>query len=172
MNKSRFTPKKIGIMALFVSVGIMLQYIESRILISPVPGGKLGLSNIVTIINVFMFGSGNSILISLMRAFLGTFITGGVSALPYSMAGAFLSALTLCFVKKAFYPRISMIGMSVLGACAHNLAQILMASIIIGSVHIFSYLPVLLTVAVISGTVTGYCAQVFGNRVFKSGEVL
>ncbi len=168
--KKTFTPKNIGIMALFVSIGIILQYVESRILISPVPGGKLGLSNIVTIINIFIFGGGNAVIISILRAFLGTFLTGGVTALPYSIVGAFFATLTMCFVKKYLYPKVSMVGMSILGACAHNIAQLAVASIVFGSVYLFSYLPMLFVVALVSGTVTGVGAQIFGKRILSIGE--
>lgn len=168
--KKRFTSKNIGIMALFASMGIVLQYAESKILIGPVPGGKLGLPNVITIINIFVFGSGNALTISLLRAFLGTVLTGGITALPYSLSGAFFSTTVMCVVKKYFYPKVSMVGMSVLGACVHNLSQIAVAAVVLGSGYIFSYLPMLLIVAIISGTATGAGAQIFGKRVLNIGE--
>ena len=170
MKRSSFSPKQIGIMAMFVSIGLILQYVESRILISPVPGGKLGLANVVSILNIFMFGSGNAMLVALLRAFLGALITGGVMAVPYSLAGTFFSMLVMCFLKKYFYPKVSMVGMSILAAAVHNLSQVCVAALILWSPYIFSYLPLLLTVSAISGTATGYAAQVFGNRILKYGD--
>ena len=168
--KMKYKPKELGIMALFISIGIILQYVENYIMISPVPGGKLGLSNIISIINIFMFGGANAMVISLVRAFLGTLITGGVTALPYSISGAFISTLVMSLLRKYCYPRLSMIGMSVIGASLHNVAQICVASLVMSSFYIFSYLPFLLIIAVISGMITGYSAQVFGNRILKTGE--
>ena len=170
MKKSNYSTKKIGIMAVFISVGMVLQYVESQIILTPVPGGKLGLCNTVSIINIFMFGGKNTLVISLLRAFLGTLLTGGVTALPYSLVGAFLSTLGMWLIQRFFYPKVSMIGMSVAGAALHNFSQVLVASVIFGSVYIFSYLPILLCVSAVSGTVTGVCAQVFGNRVIKEGD--
>lgn len=170
--KKGFTSKKMIIMAIFVAIGIVLQYIESRVLISSVPGGKLGLCNIVSIINIFMFGGKNAIMISLIRAFLGTFLTGGAMALPYSLAGAFLSTVAMALMKKYTYPKVSMIGISVTGAAVHNVSQTCVAAIMLTSGYIFSYLPFLLIVAVASGAVTGYAAQVFGNRILKYGDKL
>ena len=170
--KRRYTSKKLIIMSIFVAIGIVLQYIENKVLISPVPGGKLGLCNIVSIINVFMFGGKNAIMISLIRAFLGTFITGGAMALPYSMAGAFFSIVAMVVVKKCLYPKVSMIGISIAGAAVHNFMQTCVAAIMLTSGYIFSYLPFLLVVAVISGAVTGYAAQIFGNRILKYGDKL
>lgn len=170
--KKRYTSKKLIIMSMFVAIGIVLQYIESRVLISPVPGGKLGLCNIVTIINIFMFGGKNAVMISLIRAFLGTFLTGGAMALPYSVSGAFFSAVIMAIIKRYLYPKVSMIGISISGAAVHNLLQTCVAAVMLTSGYIFSYLPFLLVVATVSGAVTGYAAQVFGNRILKHGEKL
>ncbi len=170
--KNRYTPRQIGIMAIFVAIGIMLQYVENRILITPVPGGKLGLSNIVSIVNIFVFGGKNAMVVSLLRAFIGTILTAGASALPYSLIGAFISTLAMCLMKKFFYPKVSMVGISVIGAAFHNFSQICVAAFMLSSVYIFSYLPILLLVSTISGVVTGYGAQVLGNRVLKKGDII
>ena len=171
MIEKKYTPKKIGVMAIFVSLGIILQYFESRIIITPVPGGKLGLCNIVSIINIFLFGGCNAIVVSLLRSFLGTILFSSVSAMPYSLVGAFISTLGMFLLKKFFFPKVSMVGMSVFGAALHNFSQICVAGVIFSSGYIFSYMPVLLVVAVISGTATGYAAQIFGNRILKKGEI-
>lgn len=167
MKKSMGYSRKIIIMAMFVSIGIVLQYAESRILITPVPGGKLGLSNIVTITNIFMFGGKNAVLISVIRAFLGTLLSTGVSALPYSVLGALFSTLSMCLVKRYMFPKVSVIGMSVIGAAVHNVTQIIVSSTVFASVYIFSYLPMLLIVAVLSGVTTGYFAQILVKRIEK-----
>ena len=170
--KKRYTSKNIIIMSIFVAIGIILQYIESKVLILPVPGGKLGLCNIVSIVNIFMFGGKNAMMISLIRAFLGTFLTSGAMALPYSMTGAFFSTAVMSVVKKYLYPKVSMIGISIIGAAVHNVMQICVAAVMLTSGYIFSYLPFLLVVAVASGAVTGYAAQIFGNRILKYGDKL
>ncbi len=170
--KRKYTSKKLIIMSIFVAVGITLQYVESKVLITPVPGGKLGLCNIISIINIFMFGGKNAVMISLIRAFLGTFLTGGVMALPYSVTGALFSTTVMAIMKKYTYPKVSMIGISITGAAVHNLLQICVAAVILTSGYIFSYLPFLLVVATISGAITGYAAQVFGNRILKHGDRL
>ncbi len=152
-------------MAMFVSVGLVLQYVESRIIITPVPGGKLGLANIVSIINIFVLGGKNAILISVLRSFLGTIISSGVSALPYSLFGTFFSTVSMCLLKKYIFPKVSVVGMSVVGASVHNVVQIIVASVTFSSLYIFSYLPFLLIISLISGTVTGYGAHIFMERI-------
>ncbi len=170
MKKRKYTPQKLGIMAMFVAIGLVLQYIEGQFMLTSVPGGKLGLCNIVSIINIFLFGGKNALVIALLRASLGTIITSGVTALPYSIAGTFLSVLIMCATKKFLYPTVGMVGISVLGAAAHNTAQVFVAAIILKSGYVFSYTPFLLLVAVVSGTVTGIGAHIIGKRILKYGD--
>lgn len=167
MKEMKYTPRKIGIMAIFISIGIILQYIENRILITPIPGGKLGLGNVVSIINIFMFGGSNAMIVAVLRAFLGTMLMGGASALPYSVAGAVLSTSGMILVKNRLYPKVSMIGISVVGATLHNFSQVCVAAIFFSSGYVFSYLPLLLVVAVVSGVSTGYVSHIFGRRVLE-----
>ena len=165
--KQIYKPRKIGIMAIFIAIGLVLQYIESRILITPLPGGKLGLANIVSIINIFMFGGQNATVIAVIRALLGSLISGGAATAPYSAAGAFFSTLSMWGMKCFLYPRVSIIGISITGAVFHNIAQLLVASVVYATGYVFSYLPGLLIMALVSGMVTGYATQVFAKRALK-----
>ena len=165
--KKFYTTKKIVIMAVFISVGIVLQYAESRILISQLPAGKLGLANVVSIINIYMFGGHNALLIATLRATLTSLLTSGAAALPYSVAGAFFSTIAMWIIKKYFYPAVSIIGISIVGAATHNVVQLLVAFLQYGSIFVFSYLPGLLVISLFSGFVTGYTAKTFAQRVLK-----
>ena len=164
---NKYTSRKIGLMAVFVAIGLVLQYVENQILITPVPGGKLGLSNIVTIINIFVFGGRNALLIAVLRSFLGTIVMGGVISAIYSVSGAVFSTVAMWLIKKYFYPRVSLVGISIAGASVHNITQLFVAAVTYKSIYVFSYLPLLLIIALLSGTATGYCARLFTNRVFK-----
>lgn len=168
MRKPKYSAYDMCLFAVFIAVGIVLQYAESRITITPVPGGKIGLANIVSIINIFMFGGGNAEVIAIIRAFLGSLLSGGVGAVPYSVAGA-AAATAVMSVCKRFYPRMSMIGISIIGAAAHNIAQLCVAAILFGSAYIFSYLSVMLIAGLVGGCVTGYAAELFWKRYIKNG---
>ncbi len=165
MNTKMNKTKKISIMAIFVAVGLVFQYVESRFAPVNVPGGKLGLANMVSIINIFMFGGVNATLIAVLRAILGCLLFGGVSAIPYSVSGAFFAVLSMWGAKRWLYPKISMVGISIIGAAVHNVSQIFVAVLMFSSWYVLSYLPGLLVVAVICGAATGYATQVFANRL-------
>ncbi len=159
--KKKIDSHRIGLMAAFISMGLALQYIESKILITPLPGGKLGLPNIISIINLFALGGRNALTVSVIRSFLGSLLTGGIMTAVYSVTGALFSTLFMWLIKKAFYPKIGIIGISIVGAVVHNISQLIVAALFYSSVYVMSYLPVLLILALISGVGTGYAAYAF-----------
>ena len=69
--KKRFSVKDYVLMGLLISFGIVLQLADNLINFTGVPGGKLGLANIVSLANIFIFGGANALVISTLRAFLG-----------------------------------------------------------------------------------------------------
>lgn len=169
--KSVKTSKKLTLMALFTAAGLVLQIVESIIpVFISIPGGKLGLANIVSILNLSVFGGANALLIAVLRSFLGSMLYGGVMAVPYSVSGAVLSTLVMWFVKKYAGEHVSSVGIGVLGGVFHNTAQIFTASIIFGSGYIWSYLPVLIAVGTVSGAAVGYAAECVLRKT-KLGEI-
>ncbi|MBE7011447.1 MAG: Gx transporter family protein [Ruminococcaceae bacterium] len=165
IDKSKMTAsKKLVITAFLVSVGMVLQIVEGMLDVFIVPGGKLGVANIVSLVDLFMLGGPNSIGVAAMRGFLGSMVYGGVSTLPYSLGGAVVSAVAMWIVKAAFYPKLSLVGISVIGAFFHNLTQIVVAIVVFGSFGLLCYLPVLTIVGTIGGVLTGYLAQLFCRK--------
>lgn len=161
-NVSKMTAaEKTVVTALLVCVGIVLQIAESMFDIFSVPGGKMGLANIATLICLFIFGGGRGVLVAFLRALLGCMLYGGVPAMPYSINGAVISALCMWGLKTFFYPKLSQIGISVIGAFAHNAAQITVAAVIFSNMKLFSYLPVLTVIGTAGGIVTGVGARAF-----------
>ncbi len=161
--------KKLTVMAMFTAIGLVLQVAESMLpIFVSVPGGKLGLANIVSIINISVFGGVNALMIAVLRAFLGSLLCGGAAAVPYSVSGAVLSTVVMWFAKKYAEGVFSNVGVGVLGAVAHNTAQVLVASVIFGSGYIWTYLPVLVIIGTVSGTAVGWAAEHTLRRIKMS----
>jgi len=59
----------------------------------------------------------------------------------------------MCFAAKC--KGLSLYGISVLGAAAHNIGQILVAIAVMGSFYVVAYLPWLLIASVLTGLLTG-----------------
>lgn len=151
--------KKIVLTALFVASGIVLQIIEQILpIFCSIPGGKLGLANVVTIAGILIFGGGYGISVAAIRSLLGCLLFGGISALPYSLFGALFSSIImscfLCSKQRTF----SLIGIGIIGACTHNFAQILISSLLLKNGYVWTYLPVLFLLSVFSGGTVGVCA--------------
>ncbi len=137
-------------LGMFIAVAMVFSYIESFIRIDiAVPGIKLGLANIVTIVVLCKLGLADAVLVSVLRIFLSSLLFGNFTVMIYSLAGAAVSMLFMWIsVKTGFF---STTGTSILGGVGHNIGQLIVAYLVIKNQNILIYAPVLL----ISGTVTG-----------------
>ena len=152
--------------AVLVALALALSYTERFIplqLVIPLPGVKLGLANIATLVALYALGWQKTIPIVVVRCFLGA-LFGGLTGILFSLTGGLISLGVMAFCKKT--PLFSIYGVSILGAAAHNIGQILAAMALMGSVYVWAYLPYLLLIAIFTGTATGAaCAGVL--RAFK-----
>ena len=152
--------KQLARSALLVAAALALSYMERFIplnLVVPLPGVKLGLANIVTMFALYMLEKRQAFLILVLRCFLGS-VFGGISGLAMSLTGGVLAFWTMALAAKL--PVFSVYGVSILGAAAHNLGQVIAASVMMGSVYTFYYLPFLLLTALATGTITGTVSSV------------
>lgn len=152
--------EKICISSVLVAMGIALQIIESMIPMPiNIPGGKLGLANIVTLIILYLFDFKCALLCAAMRSFIGSFLYSGIGSAIYSVSGALFAACMMALFKKIFKCSVSEVGISIIGAVSHNIAQVTVASVVLSSAYVFSYIPVLSIAACITGIFTGYGAK-------------
>ena len=64
--------------------------------------------------------------------------------------------LVMIFLRRL--PKLSVYGVSIGGAAAHNIGQMAAAVITLGSTMVLGYLPFLLAVSLVTGTLTGFVA--------------
>ena len=156
----KLSVKRLTLCALLAALALGLSYVEGYFpltLLIPLPGVKLGLANIVTMFALYMLEKRQAFLILVLRCFLGS-VFGGISGLAMSLTGGVLAFWTMALAAKL--PVFSVYGVSILGAAAHNLGQVLAASLMMGSVYTFYYLPFLLLTALATGTITGTVSSV------------
>ena len=162
--------KQITVCAVLIALALALSYAERWIplqLFVPVPGIKLGLANVVTMVALYLFHAKYAFMILLPRCVFGAVFGGGITGLAFSLCGGILALAVMALMKKARW--FSVYGISVLGAAAHNIGQILAAMVLMNSVYIGAYLPYLLLVSVVTGLLTGMlCAGVL--RLMERGE--
>ena len=155
--------KRLVLGAMLVAAALALSYTERLIplqLVVPLPGVKLGLANIVTMLALYVLDPKQGFTILVLRCVLGSVFGGGISGLAMSLTGGVLAYGVMALAKKL--PLFSVYGVSILGAAAHNVGQVLAAGILMGSVYTLYYLPFLLLTGLVMGTITGtICAFTF-----------
>ncbi len=156
--------KRLALCALYAAIALTIFVLEAQIPpLLPLPGIKLGLSNIVTLFALCSLGGKEAFAIVLVRIVLGNLATGRVSAIFYALGGGILSFLTMLFAMRFVKPsQLWVVG--VLGGLAHNIGQTCVAVAITQTVELFVYLPVLLLCGIVTGALTGLCAQILQNR--------
>lgn len=158
--------KRLAFLSVSVALAMILAFVESQIPpLSAVPGVKIGLANIVSLFILYKLGWREALGVSLVRVLLASLLFGSFVSLTYSMFGAVLS-LTVMIAAKRLLP-FSPIGVSVLGALAHNAGQILAAWIYLGNGAIVYYLIPLS----VSGTLAGIFVGVLGGIVAERVKI-
>ena len=156
--------------AILIALALALSYTERFIplqLVIPLPGVKLGLANVVTLVALYLLGWRQTLPIVLIRCVLGA-LFGSITGLLFSLTGGLLSLGVMTLCKKL--PVFSLYGISILGAAAHNIGQILAAMVLMNSIFVGAYLPYLLLIGICTGMATGAaCAGVL--RTFKAVSI-
>ena len=152
----KLTTKQLTLCAVLTAMALALSYLENFFPLSlaiPIPGVKLGLANIVTVFALYVLGSGQAMLILIGRCLLGAVFVGNMNALIFSLLGGVSAMLVMILLSR--WPRLSVYGVSVGGAAAHNCGQVAAAVLTLGNTAPLYYLPVLLGVSLFTGALTG-----------------
>ncbi len=164
--------KKMALLSILISQALILNVIERAIPVPvPVPGVKLGLANVISLFTIIVFGVKETIIVVLLRTFLGSVFAGGMSSFFYSLAGGLLSAVIMSYMYLNHKDTFSIPTISVVGAIFHNIGQISVASFVINNIRLFYYLPVLLISGVITGIIIGFTVQFSINPLKKALKI-
>ncbi len=156
---------------MFTALAMILAYVEILIPVSfGIPGVKLGLSNLVTVL-ILMIGKTergldvrrlfDALIVVIARIVLIGFLFTNLYAMLYSLSGGLFSLLLMWLISGSMH--FSAAGISVIGGITHNLGQLLVAALIVEQLQIFYYMPVLL----LAGTVTGFLIGIVANLIIN-----
>lgn len=172
MNSGKSVPKSkvelkgnklTALCGVFIALALILSYLESLVPINAaVPGVKLGLANLVTIIALNKLGLRPTIFVSIGRILLAGILFGNITVILYSFAGAALSILVMSVVKHIRVFTVT--GVSICGAIAHNLGQLIVAALVMENVNIMYYMIVL----AITGTIAGMLIGILAGIIMKN----
>ena len=145
---------KISQTGLLLAVSLILSYIESVLPFNfGIPGMKLGLPNLAIVLALYLFGWKEALLINISRIVLSGFMFGNLAGILFSLAGASVSFIFMQAAKKSKW--FSSGGVSIIGGVMHNAGQLLIAVLVVNTVGILYYLPILLIAGMITGGLIG-----------------
>ena len=170
--------KKDHIIAWLAALAITIHIIESA-LPTPLPGVKPGLANVVTLVALLLWGWRVAVWISLLRVLVGSLLIGTFLTPTFflSFSGACCSLIALVLVqiwsKKVPVLAVGPVGYSVVAAMMHMLGQFMAAYwLFIPHKALFHLLPVLMTLALIFGMVSGVIAARVVNNLNSNTQSL
>lgn len=150
--------KRLTTLAIFTVIALTIFVVESAIPVPlPIPGIKLGLANIVTLVVLLNFQPSDAFLVLFVRILLSTIFAGQAMSLLYSLGGGLCCFAVMCAVNRFLCGKFIFVT-SIFGALAHNAGQLLVAYLILRNVSVLVYLPFLTVSAMVTGLFTGLCA--------------
>ncbi len=156
--------KNIAMCGVLTTLAMIFSYIDSLISIPiPVPGVRLGISNIVIITALYIVGVKEAMIVNILRIVLTSILFGNATSFWFSITGGMLSIIVMILLKKI--ELFSIVGISVAGGVSHNIGQIIAAVIIMETHAILYYLPVLLITGTVAGIVVGVVAAMVLKRL-------
>ncbi|MBP2638315.1 MAG: Heptaprenyl diphosphate synthase component [Firmicutes bacterium] len=154
--------KRLVLLGLLVAMAAALHVVESQLPMPvPVPGVKLGLANIISLMAIVMLGWQDAVYIAVARVGIGSLFGGSLlgPAFFMSMGGALASIGIMAYIWNNYRGTFSLAGVSLFGAAVHNITQVILAAVLVHSLGLLWYLPYLLIFAVPTGLFTGFAAN-------------
>lgn len=153
--------KKITHLSMLLALSVVLNIIESMIPIlgNIIPGSKLGLANIVVLFVIYVYGFKDAFFLSITRVLLVGILRTGLFNIIFffSVGGAIFSVVMMTLAHR--FTKLSVVGVSVVGAISHSIGQIIIAVIGFNTINIAYYLPYLLLLSLPTGIVIGLIAK-------------
>ena len=165
MDKGKITSGRIAADALFAALGLITFLIESLFPPLFIPGAKMGLSNIFSLSALVLYGPIDAFVVVAVRTLLGSLFAGNISALLYSFTGGMAAMLVSWLLLYLLHPRISIMAVSIVAAIAHNIVQNLMFVVMSATALVFSYMPYLALIGVLSGAIVGAAVLIIFKKV-------
>ena len=152
--------QKLTLFAMLCALAIVFHYVESMVVIPlPVPGFRLGLANILSLIALYYFDARALFTIGIVRVLFASLLSGMLVATSFwlSLAGMLLSALAMTIARRCSC--FSIYGVSVLGSAAHCVAQVMVVTWIYQQFFMQALLPILVALSIPTGLLIAMLAD-------------
>ena len=168
INKNPLSVKQLTTFAMLAALAFVLSFLESLIPFQPgLPGIKLGLANLVVVFALFRMDTRAALFINAVRILLAGFLFSGPFGMLYSAAGAAASLASMSLLLRINRKRkqagksdlFSILGVSMTGGVFHNLGQLVIAILLLSSLNLVYYFPVMILSGIITGLINGMIAH-------------
>lgn len=149
------TAKKIALLGMLTGLALISYILESMLPSIYLPGAKIGISNVFSLLTAIVFGLPEALILTIVRTTLGSLVTGSLSALVYSLPAGIIAVTVSYLLYRATGDKISVTAASTAGATVHNLVQNAVFCLITRSVESFVLLPYLGVFGAVSGIIVG-----------------
>ena len=155
---------KIALYGILVALALILSYVELQIpAFIAIPGMKLGLTNIVVLVALYMLDLKSAMGINIVRIVVVSILFGNAMSFSFSLVGGMLSTIVMILLHKS--KKFKIIGVSAAGGITHNIGQILTAMVLMDTKAIAWYLPILWISGIFSGVVIGIIGGILCERL-------
>ena len=148
---------RLTVTAILAALALALSFLEGLLPPLPMPGARLGLANLAVMFALAELSIPCAAGITAVKAIFA--LLRGPIACLMSAAGGVMALLAMSLVYRVCRRQLSFIGVGVLGAAAHNIGQLVVSLMLLGSA-MWYYAPLLLLMAVPTGVVTGLVLNV------------
>ncbi|MGN0765576.1 MAG: Gx transporter family protein [Christensenellales bacterium] len=162
------TTYRIALVALLTATSLIVFVVENAFPPLILPGAKLGLANLFTLLALVILTPIDALIIFLVRAVLGNIITGNPSALLYSIPAGLIALAVSAILVRLCMDKLSIVSISVASAVIHNVVQNLVFCLTSSSAAVLSYTPYLAMLGVLSGVIVGLTAYFILRYLPKS----
>lgn len=146
---------RVGVLA---ALALVLGYIETFVpLPVPVPGVKLGLANIVVLVALKVLDVKAAAAIALVKVLAAGFLFGNPLMMAYSAGGTALAFTAMALLTRV--PGLSIVFVAIAGALLHNVGQLIVAALVLGTWAVWVSAPALAIAACATGALSGAAAR-------------
>ncbi|OGF97658.1 MAG: hypothetical protein A3F83_08615 [Candidatus Glassbacteria bacterium RIFCSPLOWO2_12_FULL_58_11] len=172
----RLRVEKLSLVAMATVFELVLFVLDSAIP-KPIPWIKVGLANIVTLALLVGAGWRTAAAVHFLRILIGAVFRGGLFT-PFfvlSFSGGALSFVVMALAVRWAMPVLGFIGVSFLGALAHNFTQLALVAAALSDTSVMLFLwPFVVFFSLIYGCFSGFSSYHFCRRIpqLASGRLI
>ena len=159
-NSTGYNVRRLTQLSVLLTIAIIIFVLELQLPpLTPIPGIKMGLSNIITLVIILLYNKKDAFTVLILRIVIDSIFAGQMTSFLYSIAGGIFSFAVMSLFS-LFLKKDKLWGNKCLSALlAITLGQIIVAIILTGTWRIVFYFPLLFISGIVSGIFTGIVAQ-------------